>query len=469
MSVLVRSIHARFIRACRRSVCQPARASAFSISVAPTSDAGSTCSCAPISRSSRAGDDVALVIKGFHYDHHRPWLDHTMQRLGVGRPGAAEVVYTHGTEVSVAGYFTAADVGVFPVRAECLGLPVLECLASGRPVIVTADTGLDEFCTPANARFIRATPHVRRGPAGVEPDVAHLRALLREAFVRGSAAPQDRERIRRSVAAFTWERSVARLASALVPPATEASARRTPPRRVADIPSRTTGAGLELTNRERTACGLEPITLRPIDRWQAAVAGAAARAAGVAAPHVQIRRAAYPCRPAAPRPARGPMRALFVAREPFEAGIRPLLEAWDRVRPRHAELVCAIDKAALRSPLLLRVLVRNPAITIRGTASPRTLGRLCAESDLVVQPSVAAATEVTLTALGRGRPVLIAAGAGGSELITHRRDGYVCAATSVASLRRGLVFCLADRRRLGSMARAAADTARRLHAHRTAK
>ena len=160
------------------------------------------------------------------------------------------------------------------------------------------------------------------------------------------------------------------------------------------------------------------------------------------------------------------MRALFVASEPFAGGIRPLLEAWDRLRPRNAELVCAIDRSALRSARLLRALVRNPSITIRSAPSPRTLSRLCGASDLIVQPSAAAAADVTLTALGRGRPVLIAAGADGSHLVTHGHDAYVCDAVSVASLRRALAYCLADRQRLAAMARAAAATARELCARK---
>ena len=77
---------------------------------------------------------MALVVKGFHYEHLRPWLRRAMQRAGVGRRGSAEVVELHTLEDSVAGYFTACDVGVFPLRAECLGLPVLSAWpAGGRP------------------------------------------------------------------------------------------------------------------------------------------------------------------------------------------------------------------------------------------------------------------------------------------------------------------------------------------------
>jgi glycosyltransferase involved in cell wall biosynthesis len=161
-----------------------------------------------------AEDDVALLVKGFHYAHRRPWVERVMKRVGVGRRGAPEVVYVYEAEPSVAGYFTAADVGVFPLRAECLGLPVLECIASGRPAIVTGGTGLDEFCNDANAEFIRSQERASRGKWYLEPDRDHLRELMRAAFERGKLDVAEQRRIADTVARFTWDRSIASLAAA---------------------------------------------------------------------------------------------------------------------------------------------------------------------------------------------------------------------------------------------------------------
>lgn len=155
-----------------------------------------------------ADDDVCLILKGFHYDHHRPWLERVIRRCGLQRRGAPELCYTHETLPSVAPLLTATDVGVFPLRAECTGLPVLECIAAGRPVIVTAGTGLDDFCRAANSRTIRATAVERNGLAQWQPDLAQLKRHMRDAYRRGRLSGAARDRIAGSVRAFTWQRSV---------------------------------------------------------------------------------------------------------------------------------------------------------------------------------------------------------------------------------------------------------------------
>lgn len=160
-----------------------------------------------------ADDDVVLIIKAFHYEHHKPWLRELLVRAE--RLGGPEICYLHETLASVAGVFTAADVGVYPLRAECLGLPVLECLACGRPVIVTENTGLNEFCSERNASFIPAVECPNGDHTGVEPDVQYLRRLLRNAYEHGKLDGPQQRRIAATVADFTWERSVRLLAVAL--------------------------------------------------------------------------------------------------------------------------------------------------------------------------------------------------------------------------------------------------------------
>ncbi len=162
-----------------------------------------------------AADDVCLILKAFHYEHHRPWLERALHRAGIDRPGAPELYYVHETLPSVAPYVAAADVGVFPLRAECTGLPVLECIASGRPVIATRGTGLDEFCCADNTDFIRATPTERQGKAQLEPDLGHLKRQMRNAYRRGPLDRVERDEVASTVSRFTWDRSVDLLVEAL--------------------------------------------------------------------------------------------------------------------------------------------------------------------------------------------------------------------------------------------------------------
>ena len=465
-----------------------------------------------------AAEDVALIVKGFHYEHLRPWVEQVMKRARVGQRGVPEVVYVHQTEGSVAGYYAAADVGVFPVRAECLGLPVLECIASGRPVIVTGGTGLDEFCSPANARFIRATERVRRGKWEYEPDRRHLRELMRTAFERGKPAPAERARISQTVADFTWESSVAGLSAAL-----EEGLRTTQPRpfplhhglaRHVHGGTGSTAAGrlnwhlgralapgsdescrpvvaeagralkafrrngaetvgprvwygdsaplehlLAISNRERSRCEIGPLRCAPIERWQrrceleaadmVLVPGSAARASFLAAgvPERKLRQVppGFPARRRS-RPRSGPIRFLFVTEAPFRDGVRLLFAAWEAARLGDAELVCVTSKEVLRSPLLLRCLVKHSNVTVCGTLRPGTLAAVYGEADCVVVPSY---HDGYSTASGL------------RDILTHGEDGWIVESGSVEALADALARLAGDRRMLARLGEAARETARR--------
>jgi glycosyltransferase involved in cell wall biosynthesis len=56
----------------------------------------------------------------------------------------------------IAGLYTAVDCLVYPYRGEGFALPVLEAMASGIPVIVTAGGATDDFVREAFGWFIPA-------------------------------------------------------------------------------------------------------------------------------------------------------------------------------------------------------------------------------------------------------------------------------------------------------------------------
>jgi glycosyltransferase involved in cell wall biosynthesis len=159
-----------------------------------------------------AADDVALVLKSQGYEHLRPWFRDV---LGEPRAGEPEIVHRHGDDPSVAGWFTAADVGVFPFRGEGFGLPILECLASGRPVIVTEGGGPADFCSTENASFVRAKECEDGGRRRLEPDVEHLAERLRAAYEGRRERAAGADRIRATVADLTWSRTVERVVAAI--------------------------------------------------------------------------------------------------------------------------------------------------------------------------------------------------------------------------------------------------------------
>ena len=173
-------------------------------------------------------DDVTLVVKACAYPHLESWADALIARAR-GRRRAPHIVYDRSEAASVAGYYTAADMGIFPFRAEGFGLPVLECLASGRPAIVTRAGGPLDFAT-TGVTWLRAPQSRRHGKPQAAPDVRSLRRLMRAAVEHGPMAVPARQRIADSVRAYTWAACATRLSRAL----TQARPRRravAPPRR----------------------------------------------------------------------------------------------------------------------------------------------------------------------------------------------------------------------------------------------
>jgi len=165
-----------------------------------------------------AADDVTLVIKAFSYDHLAGWVNDVIERAVGGRSDAPHLVFEHATSDSVAGYFTAADIGVFPFRGEGFGLPILECLASGVPSIVTAAGGPPDFGR-YGVNWLRARPSRRSRKAAVVPDLPMLQRLMRDAAEQGAPTAATRHRTVTAASRYTWERLVetldARLAKTL--------------------------------------------------------------------------------------------------------------------------------------------------------------------------------------------------------------------------------------------------------------
>jgi GT2 family glycosyltransferase/glycosyltransferase involved in cell wall biosynthesis len=110
-----------------------------------------------------ASDDVALIIKDFGGNtiyKGQTWGERIaeIQR----RPNAPEIIYLDNelAPEELPGLYTACDCLVHPYRGEGFGLPVIEAMACGLPVIVTAGGATDDFATDEFAYRIPAT---RRG------------------------------------------------------------------------------------------------------------------------------------------------------------------------------------------------------------------------------------------------------------------------------------------------------------------
>ena len=164
-------------------------------------------------------DDVLLVIKdlgGRSYYRGLTMGDALRERAATGALPRVHYLEDDLDRHELAALYRACDVLVHPYRGEGFAMPVLEAMACGRPVVVTAGGPTDEFCpddacwrVASERRFlpeqaIGALETIDR-PWMLEPDRADLVRVLR-------ALAQDRdERLRRgarariAAGAYGWD------------------------------------------------------------------------------------------------------------------------------------------------------------------------------------------------------------------------------------------------------------------------
>ncbi|HUB88085.1 MAG TPA: glycosyltransferase [Verrucomicrobiae bacterium] len=168
-----------------------------------------------------ATDDVCLVIKDFGGKSFYQGQTFAQQiQNAQAKPGAPEILYLDAElpPESLPGLYTACDCLVHPYRGEGFGLPVLEAMACGLPVIVTAGGATDDFVRDEFARRIPATKKIFGDEAGgmklakrgwlLEPDIGALAAQMKWVAANREAA-RDRgsraaEFVRRE---WTWKRA----------------------------------------------------------------------------------------------------------------------------------------------------------------------------------------------------------------------------------------------------------------------
>ncbi|OWK35319.1 glycosyltransferase [Fimbriiglobus ruber] len=174
-------------------------------------------------RAFAAADDVCLVIKEFGAGaFYRGQTAEAAVAAHRADPAAPAVEYLAGdlAEADVPRLYAACDALVLPYRREGFGLPVLEAMAAGLPVVVTAGGPTDEFVPPAAGWHVPArvaylpTDAIGSEPTvgtpwWLEPDVDALVAVLRA--VAGDAAERQRRGAagRRAALGWTWARTAA--------------------------------------------------------------------------------------------------------------------------------------------------------------------------------------------------------------------------------------------------------------------
>ncbi len=171
-------------------------------------------------KSFTAKDDVCLVIKDYGGNGHYAGQIYKDQIIAAQNiPDGAEIIYLENemTSEEMASLYTACDCLVHPYRGEGFALPVLEAMACGLPVVVTAGGATSDFVTSECGWFIPATVQTFGTKLGyislikegwlLEPNTDVLSALLSwlpkhssEVHTKGLKAGQQAKK-------WTWEKA----------------------------------------------------------------------------------------------------------------------------------------------------------------------------------------------------------------------------------------------------------------------
>jgi glycosyltransferase involved in cell wall biosynthesis len=136
------------------------------------------------------GADCELVIAGGDKGGHLDVLDAILRTRLTGRVH----LVGHVEDAAMPALYSAAKALVFPSLYEGFGLPALEAMASGTPVIASNTTGLAEVVGEAGLTI---------DPRNVEELADAMRRMLQDAELRESLAAAGLAR----AAEFTWSRA----------------------------------------------------------------------------------------------------------------------------------------------------------------------------------------------------------------------------------------------------------------------
>ncbi|MCM3268924.1 glycosyltransferase family 4 protein [Paenibacillus elgii] len=186
-------------------------------------------------------EKVALVIKtnGYGSGQTEKWIRNKIngykKRLGFRKTAPVILISSRMPEHRLKGLYTLGSAFVLPTRGEGVGLPFLESLASGVPVITTGWGGHMDFVTRRNSFLVKyrlQNPAVsmrskhsisslfrgffaQKGQLWAEPDIGSLKRQMRTAFQQRAVCQKKGRQGRQDVMKFTWNRAGAGMKRAM--------------------------------------------------------------------------------------------------------------------------------------------------------------------------------------------------------------------------------------------------------------
>lgn len=199
------------------------------------------------SRAFRPGDPVRLVLRCHPFGKAEPvaaQLEKFLASRGTRRENLAPIHLLEEflPDDALPGLFAAADCFVLPSRGEGWGLPYLEAMAAGKPVIGTRWSAQTDFLTPDNSWLLsprdpvdvsdaacREVPFLDISHRWADPSVDELAKLLRHAFEHPEEGRSKGRRGRQDATTlWTPARTVRAIAERLAAPASASAPTRMP-------------------------------------------------------------------------------------------------------------------------------------------------------------------------------------------------------------------------------------------------
>jgi glycosyltransferase involved in cell wall biosynthesis len=166
-------------------------------------------------------DDVTLVVKDLgsrSFYSHNTRLGDVQQFAARNSAPHTLVVTEEMDDAALAALYRGADVFVLPYRGEGFGMPLIEAMACGKPIITTGKGPAAEFCSAEEGYLLpaREVPVPEPAPplgqlsrewTWFEPDAAVLAQTMRHVYEhRDEAAARGQKAAAAIQRGFTWER-----------------------------------------------------------------------------------------------------------------------------------------------------------------------------------------------------------------------------------------------------------------------